>query len=360
MSRNVELTIKPTYRCNFTCDYCYIHEVQARQSLSAQDTRRILTAAADRAGTGRVLTKWHGGEPTLMGTAYFADMFAFQDSLPASFDNAVFTNLWALPDDLLQLFLSYDVHLFTSLDTVVVGHDTQRGGKNQRIMANLLRLRDADHERVTVKSTITSASVADLTATYEFFKGLPFEWNFAPVFPADKGKDHVLNVLPDPATFATQTTAIFDDWWRTGRPKILLFDQVLRALVHRGAPPPTPRPMFNVDAFGDVYTCPQMQGDARYLFGAFEGLPTWEQFKSRRCDFSEFHTDRCDECAFEWVCKINQCAFLGDCFSEIPERYVRQFCDTVKPLFDHIRLNYEQEAPAALAAAQGLDRPVAN
>lgn len=348
----MDITIKPTYRCNFSCDYCYIHEVHARQSLSEDDTRRILVAASERADDGYVLVKWHGGEPTLMGVAYYASMFAFQDSLLGRFENAIFTNLWSLRDPLLQLLRDYNVHIFTSLDTVVPGHDDQRGGKNERVMANLRRLKDAGHHRVTVKSTVTSSNVADLQTTYDFFRELPFEWNFAPVFPADKGKDHVLNVLPDPTTFVTQTKAIFDHWWWTGQPRILLFEQVLKSMMMEGTPAGVPRPMFNVDAFGDVYTCPQMQGDSRYLFATFDGTATMEQFATRRCDFSEFHTDRCDNCQFERICKINHCAFLGDCFDGLGPQYVKQFCNTVKPLFEHIADAYNAQAPAARAAAK--------
>jgi len=356
----VEITIKPTYRCNFSCDYCYIHDVQARQSLSADDTQHILAAASRRADDGHVLVKWHGGEPTLMGVNYFVSMFAFQDTLPTRFENAIFTNLWSLTEPMLRLVKEYDVHIFTSLDTVVPGHDGQRGGNNERVMANLLRLREAGHHRVTVKSTVTSSNVADLTATYDFFRELPFEWNFAPVFPADKGKDHVLNVLPDPVTFVMQTKAIFDHWWWTGEPKILLFQQVLKGLMMEGAPLGVPRPMFNVDAFGDVYTCPQMQGDSKYFFAAFDGTQTMEQFSTRRCDFSDFHADRCDGCRFERVCKINHCAFLGDCFDGLEPHHVEQFCDTVKPLFEHIADAYTAQAPAAREAAERLDRPVAS
>jgi len=347
----MDITIKPTYRCNFTCDYCYIHEVKTRSSLSIEATCEILATAAEESTDGHVLVKWHGGEPTLMGVDYYEAVFAYQQTLPVRFENAIFTNLWSLNDRLLALYRDHDVQIFTSLDTVVDDHDGQRGGHNRRIIDNLLRLRDAGHHQVTVKSTVTSANVGDLQATYAFFKDLPFAWNFAPVFPADKGREHVLNVLPDPAEFVAQSTAIFDDWWWTGHPQILLFDQILKAIVHPGEPG-IPRPMFNVDAFGDVYTCPQMQGDDRYLFGPFDGNRTVREFATRRCDFSDFHADRCDECAFEWVCKINHCAFLGDCFQGLEARYVDQFCDTMKPLYDHMARTFVQQAPAVLAAAE--------
>lgn len=53
----MDITIKPTYRCNFTCDYCYIHEVKTRSSLSIEATCEILATAAEESTDGHVLVK---------------------------------------------------------------------------------------------------------------------------------------------------------------------------------------------------------------------------------------------------------------------------------------------------------------
>jgi len=70
-----------------------------------------------------------GGEPLVLGRDYFEHVFEWQDSQNRVFDNAVFTNLTLMDDDLAELFAEHDAHIYTSLDTTFPEHDVQRGGR---------------------------------------------------------------------------------------------------------------------------------------------------------------------------------------------------------------------------------------
>ena len=141
----MDVTIKPTYRCNFECSYCCIHQFgrSPLPELSADDAIRVLERVCGRdPSCEKVLVKWHGGEPLVLGRDYFEHVFEWQDSQSRVFDNAVFTNLTLLDDDLAELFAEHDAHIYTSLDTTFPEHDVQRGGRCAEVCQHLERLRE--------------------------------------------------------------------------------------------------------------------------------------------------------------------------------------------------------------------------
>lgn len=336
----MDITIKPTYRCNFTCSYCCIHQFGSARlpELSAEDAIRALTIAADhtREPHETVTVKWHGGEPLCMGHGFFERVFAWQEKQGVAFENAVFTNLTLLEDELARLFHNHRVHIYTSLDTVDPVLDAQRGGRCREVMRRLEELAGAGYPRITVKSTVTAMNVASLYQTYEYMAVLPFVWNLGPVFPSGRGKDGYDAIAPDPATFQRVVSAIFDDWVARAPIDIYLFNQAITELLS-----PTPRnavcrPMFNVDPFGDLYRCPQLHGNPAYRMGPFDAEGAAERFRSQTCEWSHFHLDRCDECPYTWICRLNHCSYLGDSLGCLDRSNAERLCDTLKPVFDHI------------------------
>ncbi|MDR1014132.1 MAG: radical SAM protein [Coriobacteriales bacterium] len=338
----MDVVIKPTYRCNLDCRYCCIH-VTDRDDLSSNEAKRILEAAAARSPEGVMQARWHGGEPLCMGYEWFEEVFWHQKSLPVQVNNVVFTNLLLLGDDFLQLFKDNNVIIFTSLDAVDSLLDEERGGRCEDVMGRLDALECAGYSDVTVKTTVTSANLAGLVDTYDYLKGKPFEWNFAPVFPAGRGKEHCLEVLPSAAEFASLSGAILDDWVQTGKPRIYLFRKVIEELLRTRASGEIERPMFNVDAHGDVYRCIQFQGNKDYKVAAFGGVGTIDAFEACTCEWSTFHFASCDFCDFTWICKFNHCSYLGDSLGSLGNDFAERYCALMRPLLSRTQQALTEE-----------------
>lgn len=357
----MDITIKPTYHCNLACTYCCIHQFGARRlpELSAEDAIRALGIAAGHTRkTGeRVTVKWHGGEPLTMGASFFERVFAWQDAQDVPFDNAVFTNLMLLDDNVARLFRSHGVHVYTSLDTTDPAHDAQRGGHCTEVMRRLGELAEAGYPQITVKSTVTAQNVGDLPQTYAYLSTLPFEWNLGPVFPSGRASDGYAGIMPDPRVFTDVACAIFDDWAARYPIDIYLFNQVIEELLS-----PTPahavcRPMFNVDPFGDLYRCPQLHGAARYRMGRFDDPGAADAFRAQTCEWSRYHAARCEGCPYTWICRFNHCSYLGDSLALVAPEHAERLCDTLKPLFDHIAGALKEQLDAArLATSPELGR----
>lgn len=359
----VDVTIKPTYRCNFACSYCCIHQFgrSPLPELSADDAIRVLERVCGRdPSCEKVLVKWHGGEPLVLGRDYFEHVFEWQDSQSRVFDNAVFTNLTLMDDDLAELFAEHDAHIYTSLDTTFPEHDVQRGGRCAEVCQHLERLRELGFSKVTVKSTVTAKTVCDLPAVNEFMKTLPFEWNFGPVFPSGRGSKDYLSIMPNPAEFTHIAQGIFDDWVVTNGTRVYLFDQVLDELLNPCDPASVCRPMFNVDPFGDVYFCAQFHGDPAYRIGHFDDEDTADRFAARTCEWSSFHFEPCDSCRYSRLCRFNHCSFLGDNLGLQDISCTQYLCEMFRPLFDHISAALVEQIDDARVASSPLSTASTN
>jgi radical SAM protein with 4Fe4S-binding SPASM domain len=336
----VDCVIKPTYRCNLRCLYCCVHDTDPatwQNDLSLDKARQILEAVAQRSLTGNAQVRWHGGEPLCMGLEYFRRIFEFQKRLPVRFDNVVFTNLTLLDDAFLHLFQQYRVILYTSLDAVDPRHDSQRGGHSATVLKRLDALEAAGYADVTVKTTVTSANVSNLPKMYLYLRDRPFEWNFAPVFPAGKGRDHCLTTLPDAQIFSEVAIGIFNDWLSSNKPRVYLFRKVIEELLTSRRPDEVERPMFNVDSQGDIFRCLQFQGHPDYRVASFAGATSIDAFAEQTCEWGSFSFTPCRSCDFSWICKLNHCSYLGDCMKNLHQTFVEQYCATMKPLFQYIQ-----------------------
>jgi uncharacterized protein len=338
----MDVVIKPTYRCNLDCRYCCIH-VTDRDDLSLDGAKQILEAAAARSPEGVMQVRWHGGEPLCMGYEWFEEIFRYQKSLPVQVNNVVFTNLLLLKDDFLQLFRDNNVIIFTSLDAVDPLLDEERGGRCGHVMSRLDALESAEYSDVTVKTTVTSANLVGLVDIYNYLKSKPFEWNFAPVFPAGRGREHCLEVLPSADEFTSLSGVILDNWVQTGTPRIYLFRKVIEELLRTRTSGEIERPMFNVDAHGDVYRCIQFQGNRDYKVAAFEGVGTIDAFEGYTCEWSAFRFDACDSCDFTWICKFNHCSYLGDCLGSLGKDFAKRYCALMKPLLSRVQQALTEE-----------------
>lgn len=117
------LTLKVTERCNSSCSYCSV-----RRSDGAHMGSSVLAALFTRVDEylredplRDLELLWHGGEPLILGTRYFAKAAELLESRCAStrsrIRNLLQTNLTALREDFLDVFARLDIRsVGTSFD----------------------------------------------------------------------------------------------------------------------------------------------------------------------------------------------------------------------------------------------------
>ena len=156
----ISVMIKPVSgACNLRCRYCFYADVMnhreeklhPRMTLDTLErvVRRVM-AYAD----GSVTFVFQGGEPTLIGLPFFEALLKFQRMynprrIPVT--NAVQTNGYDLPDDLIAFFAKEKFLIGVSLDGDCIAHDAMRpapdgSGTYQRVRENIARLRAAGVE----------------------------------------------------------------------------------------------------------------------------------------------------------------------------------------------------------------------
>ena len=121
---------------------------------------------------------FHGGEPLVPGASFYRMALPLlRDGLaPRRIRFAMQSNLWALTDELCEIFRDHGVSLGTSLDGPEAINDSQRGqGYFRRTMAGIERAR-AHGLDVGCICTFTAQSAPNADAVFGFFvrEGLNF------------------------------------------------------------------------------------------------------------------------------------------------------------------------------------------
>lgn len=130
--RTYAMLAKPvSSACNLRCAYCYyagkkgvLHVDAPRMSdeLLETYTRQSL---AMHGGKAQVEFAWHGGEPTLAGTAFFEKAVRFQRKYGQgrSIVNTLQTNATLLTDDFCRFFREHGFLIGVSIDGPEDCHD---------------------------------------------------------------------------------------------------------------------------------------------------------------------------------------------------------------------------------------------
>jgi uncharacterized protein len=80
----LSLIVKPTDSCNARCLYCSVRDKSKRQHRMTPDmVRLLLTRVAEflESTSESVNITWHGGEPLLMGTAFYQNVIGLEEQL---------------------------------------------------------------------------------------------------------------------------------------------------------------------------------------------------------------------------------------------------------------------------------------
>ena len=196
-NRGFGLTIIPTHRCNFACDYCYesseLHSAKpsAQTDMSDEVCNNIVKLCEDRIPEKAAFTvTWYGGEPLLAKDIIgkLTEQFVrICDTKKSQYHAGIITNGYLLSQENLDFLIKSRV---TFAQVTVDGprevHDKRRcikggGGTYDRIMANLANIRDDTPLTVGIRVNVDKRNIESVPTLLEDLKsrGLHDQKNFS-------------------------------------------------------------------------------------------------------------------------------------------------------------------------------------
>ena len=260
--------------CNLDCRYCYyLHKVDLfpageRFRMSDETLETYMRSFIASSPGPEVHFVWHGGEPTLLGVAFYRRAVELQRRhAPEGWPiiNNLQTNGVALDDEWCAFLAAERFHVGLSLDGPAQLHDACRADKagrptHERVMRALRRLRRHGIEP-DVLCTVNAVTAPHPVEVYRFFLDHGVTWlQFLPVVQRAPGGG-VSEWSVTPEALGDFLCAVFDEWVRhdVGRIAVQTFEDAMRVAMGQRAIlcifSETCGRMLAMEHDGGVYAC---------------------------------------------------------------------------------------------------------
>lgn len=345
------LLIKPaSAACNLACRYCFYSGKSAlypEVETARMDERTLEVLIRRYMETRQPVYSmiWQGGEPVLMGAAFFKRVIALQKQHAPSgayLANSLQTNATLVSPDFAQLLHHYRFLVGCSIDGPPELHDIYRVdasgvGSHTRVLRGMRILRE-QQVAVSALVLVSAANVASPLKVYHYL--LSQGWDnlqFIPCVESDVNG----NPLPFSITgeqWGAFLLAVFNEWYGRGQWNVTIrnFESIAAQLMR--AKPTECRlcescdQYFVVEHNGDIYPCDFFVED-RYRIGNIHDISFQE---ARNSDVYRKFTNRkkqlpqeCAQCEHFDLC-------LGDCLHYRPaDNWMKQslLCEGWKLFF---------------------------
>ena len=266
--------------CNLDCEYCFFLSKEAlypgdRFRMSDELLETYIRQVVESQTTPEVTIAWQGGEPTLMGVAFFRRAVELTQQYLRPDQQVVHTiqtNGTLLTDEWCELLAEHHFLVGISIDGPEAMHDAYRLDKRgnptfDRVIAGLDLLK-AHGVDFNVLATVNAANQDHPLDVYRFFRdGLGARYlQLIPIVERDNDTgfqegNTVTDRSVDPAAWGRFLSTIFDEWLRrdVGTVFVSQFDAALASWV--GVPPAlcifgeTCGDAVALEHNGDVYSC---------------------------------------------------------------------------------------------------------
>jgi uncharacterized protein len=339
------LLIKPAGAdCNLRCGYCFYLDrcrLYPHSRRMPDPVLRRLVASYMATDQATYTFGWQGGEPTLMGTAFFRRVVELQkeygrDGAPVA--NGLQTNATRVTTELAALLARYRFLVGVSLDGSPEVHDVHRRfpdgrGSQARVLEGLAMLSRAGVE-TNILSAVSSASAGRGAEIYRYLldRGARYH-QYIPIVEFD-ARGEPLPCTIKPQDWGEFLCRIFDIWIseHTTTVSVRLFDAILALLVDGTRTTCTMaadcRQYFLVEHNGDIYPCDFFVEEKELLGNIMESgwedllaSPRYLAFGSRKsvlnpacsgCPYLEFCAGDCqklryrcsrDPAQLSWLCR---------------------------------------------------------
>ncbi|MFA6032101.1 MAG: anaerobic sulfatase maturase [Myxococcota bacterium] len=303
--------------CNLRCGYCFYREKKGvfPKGASFRMSDEVLDAYTReyiRAHPGpTVVFEWQGGEPTLMGLAFFERALELQKKYGGGkqIANSLQTNGTLIDDAWCDFLFTNKFLVGLSLDGPAEIHDACRTDKegrptSGRVLDSLGMMLRRGVE-VNVIATVNRKSSGHPVEVYRFFReqGVRFI-QFIPV---------VERVGVEPERYGTFLTGVFDEWIKNdvGRIFVMNFEWCLGGFA--GAGPgvcylaPTCGQNMIMEFNGDIYSCDHFMYPAYRIGNILDGNLERIVASKRQLAFGASKEttlpEHCRRCEFLFACR---------------------------------------------------------
>lgn len=331
----IEVVIKPTTRCNLNCIYCNNEKI-SNSDISLNTMKNFFSIIVERFPEEKINIRWYGGEPLLMGLDFFRDIVEYQNKLSTQFENEISTNITLLNRQWIDFLKENEFAIYTSLDGIGLKHDFQRSNSFIIVKQALIDLKSSGIQNISVRTTTTRYNVEALEEVYDFCSSLQVKWNFSAVIPGGLQKVNAENLVVNPIDFSSAIIRIFDKWFMSASPSnIPVFQNVFDYFLRREEYENADKPRLSMGPDGNIYSCPLLLENSKYIIGKFDNKDIMDTFNGFKCSWQRNDFKECENCYFEFLCKLNHCAYLNDVqknYTSLPN----YLCSCWKPIYTHI------------------------
>ena len=342
--------ILPSLSCQASCKYCFgPHRGSMMDGRTALETARFVRTITDECGDRRVRIVFHGGEPLLAPHSVWKTLLeALRERTQGmELQLSLQSNLWALDDEMLALFMEHGVSIGTSLDGPKPLCDENRGeGYFERTMAGVEKARAAG-QRVSAIATLTRQTLPHAGEIARYFRdrGMPLV-----LHGAVKGLDAQESPFAlNPDEYADGLIGLFP-WYIENRKlmDISTLDNFCRGAV-LGDPGvctlrDCSRMFLAISPTGDITSCQRMAGKPEFKMGSVFDRPTLAQLydspAARRIAERERQvSERCRDCAWLPVCH-------GGCYYNAlssGDGVIDPLCLAYRKIYDFLEKRLEEE-----------------
>jgi uncharacterized protein len=244
-----EFVVKVHSRCDLSCDYCYMYEMEDQSwrdrprrmsTETAEHTAMRIGQHARRHRIPSITLIMHGGEPLLAGAeliAYLVNETRRAAGPGVQVDAKIQTNAVGLDDSYLRLFCELGIRVGVSLDGNAQAHDRHRRfasgrGSYAAVSAGLHRLTQAQFRHLFSGLLCTIDLRNDPITTYEALAAFePPRIDF--LLPHGTWANPPPGRIPGAAEspYADWLITIFDHWYPHPTTRVRFFDEVMQLLL---------------------------------------------------------------------------------------------------------------------------------
>lgn len=360
----VSVWMKPTERCQLRCAHCFVNEeflrTSARWPLATFEKvmlrfRDYFAAHPVRGRTMQLI--WHGGEPLVMGTAFYRKAVPLARQIlgevGVTLQPSVQSNLLLVDDEWIQL-LRDEFHggIGTSFDWGLrdVGGSWEKF--RARWLAKYWKCREAD-VRVGVITVVNRTCIDIPGEVYDFFNELGCPFDMYPMAPwgEGNGKANIARLGVTPEEYGRWLVGVWDRYRDDPAPRTrpVFLHRLARAVAlgepvgnHMAGDCAAGNLVVSTD--GTVSYCPALAGSREHLYGNLleTDLATLLTSPTRMAVFRRqlLLPDDCQSCRWNNVCHggcpADALGFLGDALKKDP------YCAAYLTVFPRIAEDLER------------------
>lgn len=375
---------KPTgSRCNLNCDYCFFLKKkylypESNFRMPNRVMERYIRQTIQAHHVPNITIAWQGGEPTLMGLAFFehATKVIKKVKRPGMQVEQTFqTNGVLIDENWCRFFHDNDVLVGLSIDGPRQLHDTYRKDKAGYSVfdkvVNAVHLMQQYNVQFNVLCTVNAVNSQQPLEVYRFFRDelkTPY-LQFIPIVERDNNTgnqqgNQVTSRSVEPKQFGRFLNAIFDEWVRrdVGGVFVQFFDGVLASYVRGYSSLCVLSPRCGegvaLEHNGDLYCCDHFVEPDYFLGNITENSIFSLVSSSKQVAFGDVKWRK-----LPTVCR--QCEFLFTCYGECPknriirapdgEEGLNYLCEGLKDFFLHTKPQMQAMAQLLLQGKPASD-----